>query len=308
MAKSSKIREHSLREILQILGEDVQHGVEFHAFYSKKKILDNLFPYPFRNINLGLIMVLKGKLRIRINLETFIISANDIVIINSKYIVQFLEILEPVKVISVVFTEDYALKHTLNFKDFGGLRFFEMNKMPVLSLSENYCTTVFNMMHTMYLLNSKDIPATLYQKEKMFHYFNLLALEIVEAYREQADRIDIQNLRQRELIQSFLNLLSTHVMRERTVQFYADQLYITPGHLTKVLKEASGNTAREIIEEYVVLEARQLLMETSLSLAQIAEKLHFSDQSFFGKFFKKKMKVTPNAYRNSFKTSNRPIG
>lgn len=307
MAKNSKIREHSLKEILQILGEDVHHGVEFHAFYSTKFILDNLFPYPFRNKNLGIIKVREGKLKIRINLETFVISANDIVILNARYTVHFLEVIEPVKVLSVIFTEEYALKHTLNFKDISGLRFFEMNNTPVLSLPKNYSTSVYNLMHMMYLLNSTKVPSTLYQNEKMFHYFNLLALEIVEAYRVQAERVDIKNLRQRELIQAFIKLLSMHVMRERTVQFYADQLYITSGHLSKVLKQASGNTAREIIEEYVVLEARNLLMETSLSLAEIAEKLHFSDQSFFGKFFKKKMKVTPNAYRNSFKTSNRPI-
>jgi AraC family transcriptional regulator, transcriptional activator of pobA len=303
LSGTKEIKEHTLSEILQTLGEDVHNAVEFHAFYNETKNLDNFYPYPFRNINLGLLLVIHGKMKVRINLETFIISSNDIIILNSKYIIQFLEVIEPVKIISVVFTEEYALKNTLNFKDIGGLRFFEMNNMPVLSLQNDYIQSVAQLMHTLYLLNSKVNALGLYQKEKIYHYFNLLALEIIESYREQTQSIDIKNVRKREVIQSFLNLLSNHVLTQRSVQFYADALFITPGHLTKVLKEASGITAKEIIEEYVVLEARFLLLDSSLSLAQISEKLNFSDPSFFGKFFKKKLKITPNAYRNSFKVS-----
>ncbi|MEO2071142.1 MAG: helix-turn-helix domain-containing protein [Zunongwangia sp.] len=100
-------------------------------------------------------------------------------------------------------------------------------------------------------------------------------------------------------------LLQVHLhqysRKERQVQFYADKLCVTPDYLTKILKEASRMTTKEIIEEAVIMEARKLLMDNSLTIAQIADMLHFSDQSFFGKFFKKKMKISPNFFRNQYK-------
>nr|WP_262916446.1 helix-turn-helix domain-containing protein [Flavobacterium pectinovorum] len=123
----------------------------------------------------------------------------------------------------------------------------------------------------------------------------------MDIYRDQVNKVDLRTNRKKEIIKDFLSLLSIHVRDKRNVQFYADKLFITPGHLSKLLKEVSGNTSREVIEEAVVMEARNMLVDSSLSLAEIAEKLNFSDPSFFGKFFKKKMKITPKAFRDKYK-------
>jgi len=301
LAKRSNVRQHNLREILNILGEDVDHSTQFHVHYSPELVSENPFPYPFRGNNNGLIMILQGKLKIQINLEIFTASADDIVFFSSHLTVHILEVLEPIKTIGLVFTEEYALTNIISFKDINILRFFSSNEMPVLSLGGSKKETVLYLLESMYFLNSVDEDDNYYRKEKTFHYFNLLGLELLESYRADIQKVDIKTSRKKDIIQSFLSLLSLHVIRERTVKFYADKLYITSGHLSKLLKEASGTTARDIIEDAVVMEARNLLLDTSLPLSQIAEKLNFSDQSFFGKFFKKKMKVTPKFFRNQYK-------
>lgn len=300
MSRNSPIRHHSLREILNILGEDVQKGAEFHVHYNTQLYSENLFPYPFRSNHIAVILVLQGKIRIKINLEEFVAGPGNVIIFSPQFIIHFLELIEPVRMIGLVFTEEFALKNMLNYEDVNTLRFFSVNEMPVLLLPSSSRSKVSLILEFMYELNTLNSEESYYQEEKIFHYFNLLALEIIEIYRNEIEKVDLRTSRKKEIIHDFLQLLSNHITQERSVQFYADKLFITPGHLSKLLKEAAGITARDVIEDAVILEARNLLMDSSLSLAQIAEKLHFSDQSFFGKFFRKKMKITPKGFRDRY--------
>nr|WP_262909503.1 helix-turn-helix domain-containing protein [Flavobacterium chungbukense] len=111
----------------------------------------------------------------------------------------------------------------------------------------------------------------------------------MDIYRDQASKVNLRTNRKKEIIKDFLSLLSIHVRDKRNVQFYADKLFITPGHLSKLLKEVSGNTSRGVIEEAVVMEARNMLVDSSLSLAEIAEKLNFSVLKLVVKLYKKYM-------------------
>jgi AraC-like DNA-binding protein len=86
---------------------------------------------------------------------------------------------------------------------------------------------------------------------------------------------------------------------QRNVNTYAEQLSITPKYLTETVKEITGKTAGEIIDDFVLLEAKLLLDNPALSIAEIADELHFSDQSFFGKYFKRHAGVSPKEYRHS---------
>ncbi|MCI9845526.1 AraC family transcriptional regulator [Flavobacterium pectinovorum] len=301
MAKSSRVQNYSLWDILHILGEEISTGAEFHIHFNKEPIVESPFPYPFQSTNTGILLMISGKMKVQVNFETFIVSPNDILIISPHSIINFLEVIEPVQNIGIVFTEEFALRNILNYQDVRLLRFIELQDTPVLSLSESNFLIVFDLLKKMHKFNVGEDGFTYYKDEKIFHYFNLVALEIMDIYRDQVNKVDLRTNRKKEIIKDFLSLLSIHVRDKRNVQFYADKLFITPGHLSKLLKEVSGNTSREVIEEAVVMEARNMLVDSSLSLAEIAEKLNFSDPSFFGKFFKKKMKITPKAFRDKYK-------
>jgi AraC-like DNA-binding protein len=92
-------------------------------------------------------------------------------------------------------------------------------------------------------------------------------------------------------------MLSSHFKEERGVQFYADALFITPKHLSKTLKEITNKTCSELIDEMVITEARILLQNMGQSVASVAEQLHFSDQFFFSKFFKRHTGINPSQYK-----------
>jgi len=101
------------------------------------------------------------------------------------------------------------------------------------------------------------------------------------------------------LLDNFLEVLQKHYKVERGVDFYADKLCLTPKYLSTVIRQTSGKTAGEWIDEYVMLEAKALLKSTKMTIQQISDELNFPSQSFFGKYFKRLEGVPPKVYRES---------
>ncbi len=103
--------------------------------------------------------------------------------------------------------------------------------------------------------------------------------------------------RREELLAKFIELIEMHFRSERSVNFYAEKLFVTPKHLSAVLKEISGRTAGEWIDHRVILEAKLLLRTTGMNIQEISLALNFSNQSFFGKYFKHLTGISPRDYR-----------
>lgn len=97
----------------------------------------------------------------------------------------------------------------------------------------------------------------------------------------------------------FREAVAKHCKEHRNVQFYADYLHVHPKYLSQVISTETGLTASEWIQNQVVLEAKILLQDQTLSIGAITELLHFSDQSTFGKYFKKYNGISPSTYRQN---------
>ena len=125
------------------------------------------------------------------------------------------------------------------------------------------------------------IMALFYSSEKVRE------LETNDVARSNADVIT----------KEFLKYVKENFRRERQLQFYADLLCITPRYLSRVVKECTGASAAEWIERAVVLEARALLKSTNMTVQQISDELNFPSQTFFGKYFKRRVGMSPKEYR-----------
>ena len=99
------------------------------------------------------------------------------------------------------------------------------------------------------------------------------------------------------MFESFLKTVATHYKQQRSVTFYADKLYLTPKYLSCVIKEISGKSAGEWIDEQVILAAKALLKSSNMTIQEISVELNFANQSFFGKYFKQHTGISPKAYR-----------
>lgn len=97
----------------------------------------------------------------------------------------------------------------------------------------------------------------------------------------------------------FVRLVRKYFRMEHSVRFYANKLCISPKYLSLVVKESSGRTAAEIIDEYLLLEAKNMLRFSGKNIQQVAYELNFSNQSSFGKYFKHLTGMSPSEFQNS---------
>lgn len=138
-----------------------------------------------------------------------------------------------------------------------------------------------------------------YMRSQVVLVLECLMLETCQVLQESdTEKREFKTTRNREILAEFLQLLPKYYRESRCVGFYADKLFITPKYLSSIIKEVSGKSAKEIIDSYVVLEAKSLLSSSTMSIQQIAFELNFATQTFFGKFFKRHTGISPGEYRN----------
>lgn len=105
--------------------------------------------------------------------------------------------------------------------------------------------------------------------------------------------------RKEELFKKFINLVHAHCTTQRDVAYYANQLCISTRYLSAITRQVARDSAKNIIDNFVILELKVALQSTPLSLKEIADRYRFPDQSFFGRYFKKHTGMSPKAFRTS---------
>ena len=185
-----------------------------------------------------------------------------------------------------------------------------------LSIGNYVYKRLYNSSHTTYVLRLEDSDTVHIRKtlDLMSHYLtsdhpaemagslvNFLLLQITEIFHSQnvhpAGRVKHSDA----LFRLFRKLLAENYRKEHELQFYADSLHISQTYLSRVIRQISGKTVNNYIAEALYTDARRLLVFTDLTVKEIAEQLGFSDQSSFGKFFKKKSETSPANFRDEHK-------
>lgn len=185
-----------------------------------------------------------------------------------------------------------------------------------LSIGNYVYKRLYNSSHTTYVLRLEDSDTVHIHKtlDLMSHYLtsdhpaemagslvNFLLLQITEIFHSQnvhpAGRVKHSDA----LFRLFRKLLAENYRKEHELQFYADSLHISQTYLSRVIRQISGKTVNNYIAEALYTDARRLLVFTDLTVKEIAEQLGFSDQSSFGKFFKKKSETSPANFRDEYK-------
>lgn len=117
--------------------------------------------------------------------------------------------------------------------------------------------------------------------------------------REIGEDVKKSSNRSKMIFEQFIKLVSEYHLKHRNVGFYADKLCLTPKYLSKLIKTATGRSAPDWIDAYVILEAKNLLKYSNVAIKEVVYKLNFPNQSVFYKFFKARTGMTPSEYRNS---------
>ncbi len=142
-----------------------------------------------------------------------------------------------------------------------------------------------------------------YHRELVENAICRFYLEYDNIVWQRAESLESQvtSPRQKEIADRFVELVSRHFIEHRDITFYSSELNITPQYLNRAVRTQAGISPAVLIAEITYAEARNMLAQGDMSVQQVAERLGFSDQSAFGKFFKRSAGVPPSLFSRSAK-------
>ena len=117
------------------------------------------------------------------------------------------------------------------------------------------------------------------------------------------NQIEVDSFKSRgdELFFRFRQLLAEHYRESRSVAFYADKLCITTRYLTDIVQQHYGRSPKDAIDIYTVMQIRLDLLQSDVTLSELAYKYHFSSPSFFSDYFRRNAGCSPQDYRQKNK-------
>lgn len=256
------------------------------------------FNEPFRSNFFAVIVVQKGSLVFQNNFVKNTVQANDVYLVTPGSLCELHEMSDDTEFISMGFKREYLKEQGVFLNGAEIVHLFSSDLIHKFSLNEEECQDLVFSLRS--LKKKINLPASApHFKDIIRHSFISVLYEVLIVYSKYRVFIPVKLNRQEELTSSFLNLLSDNFRQEKRVHHYAKELFVTSRHLSQVVKQVTGKTAGEIIDEMVINEAKVLLSSHMMNVAQVADELSFSDQSFFGKFFKKYTGISPSVYRSN---------
>ncbi|MCE9040956.1 MULTISPECIES: helix-turn-helix domain-containing protein [Bacteroidales] len=247
--------------------------------------------YPVKLGVLGISLCLYGDLTVEINMIEHHVSAGNLVITLPEDILQHNEISDHVKGLFIIVSQRFIEEAFPQIEDILPV-FLHIQRHPCLNLSAQECVRI-----------------------QGFYNFFVQHLEDNSPYRDKIVRSILQSMiyyiagvvnldkdnhkkeRKEELFSHFVQLIIKNYKKSKKLDFYAQQLFISPKYLSDIIKKISGQSAHDWIDRYILLEAKILLRTSDKTIAQIADELNFPNNSFFSKYFKKNCGITPKEYR-----------
>lgn len=262
-----------------------------------------MLTYPFRLDCFMVIYCLSGHLKLNVNLASHELKSGMIFLHYPGNILRINELVgaenEEPKYVCVMMSRSFVGNLMLDVN-----RIFARNpsfiEQPSLELEEE---------HRLLLRDHVRLMVKIIQQETRFRMecirsvlssiFYFLAGVWGEKLADRNGAAEASSGRSRTLVDQFIKLVSEYHTSQRNVGFYAEKLCLTPKYLSRVIRDATGKSAPEWIDTYVILEAKNLLKYSGLAIKEIVYKLNFPNQSVFYKFFKARTGMTPSEYRNS---------
>lgn len=167
-------------------------------------------------------------------------------------------------------------------------------QLPVFLL-ENEQATYLQKIFALFAPCRKN--AANYYDSILNHLCSFCLLQIADILTQTRHEVPDYARRSTDIFRLFKKTLMENYRQHHDIGFYAESLHISTTYLSRIVKHITGHTVRFHISELLCADARKLLECTDLDIKEIAEKLGFSDQSVFGKFFVKKTGVSPMKFR-----------
>ncbi len=293
---------NDLQKIFPCTVTDTLSDDFFIAEIRQHEVLD-ILKYPCRLDGYMAVFCLEGELKAEINLKTYDIHENSVIINLPGNISRIYSIeddqFDRLHFVVVAVSSDFLSSSRMDY-----VRMFNES----IAVLDNPCFEMngderaiffryFELVDSLVKNSPKGLIHVLRNIVSSCLYFagsiwqeKLLAVERPKSNGEQTIRTKL-------VLEQFLKLVAEYHDRERAMDFYADKLCLTPKYLSKIIKNASGKSGPEWIDSFVILEAKNMLKYSDMPIKEIVYRLNFPNSSVFYKFFKAHTGQTPSEFR-----------
>ena len=164
---------------------------------------------------------------------------------------------------------------------------------PIIHLREQQAAHFWQHMHEMIEYLHSDHR---YLHEMLRTLFTQFVLDLMDVMAQNIGPGQVSERTTEQFI-AFMRLLTKHFIEHHDIGFYAEGLHITPIHLSRIVRQVTGRTVVDYINRMLLMEATFLLRQTSLSITQISDQLHFAEVTTFARFFNRMKGMNPREFR-----------
>ena len=285
----STITMESIKQVAtcQCLGNDLALIDECHsiAFPEKAKRLD-CFAFAFCD---------RGSVEYKIDTIQQKVCAGNCIIVSAGQVIDDVRISPDYEGRTVFISQPYVQEVLTGMHGLSSIFLFS-RLHPVFSMSREEARSILSF----YLLIRQKISETnhRFRRDTVKALIQAFLYDAGNMFWNVYDFDNGKSTRNEEIFMQFIGMVEKFFKEERRVTWYALKLHMTPKHLSETIKKVSRQTPGEWIDNYVMLELRVLLKNSTLSIKEIAERMHFPNQSFLGKYFKQHTGMSPKEYRN----------
>jgi len=254
-----------------------------------------LFRFPLRVDAIAFMVCLKGTASISVNMKEHVISKNMYILSLPENMIGLNYISKDFEGYTMLLSMDYLQSISLNLKDV--IPYYAYIRIqPCFQVSNSNVNVFIQYFNLLSILLDQENGER--KKDIIKGLINSQIHKLAEDLDKHGIRSIFLKTKSKEYyFMNFIELLLRHFKEEHSAGFYAKRLGLTPKYLSSIMKEVSGISASQWINNYIVQEAQSLLHFSDMNIMQIADHLNFANQSFFSKYFKHHTGLTPKQYR-----------
>ena len=279
-------------EVLDIEGAAMMH------FNDVDDEQAQVLKYPCRIDALIMVLCVRGEVAFSSQMSEYRLKANQF-FISSASVLQF-HAMAGSEFYMLLYKREFMTKMNLDIRFMTDMMAALRNTSNIFKVGDVELAkfgTTFNLLFNDY--GGRSISD--YQAMSLHYAFTSLFYRVYDVLTEKGGAGTSCGSRDRatELFERLVQLISEHYREQRSVEFYAEQMNISSKHLSRVIGNSTGKSVHQWIDEFVVLEIKNLLKYSDMSVQQISYVLNFPNPSFMGQYFKRITGMTPGEYKRS---------
>lgn len=222
---------------------------------------------------------------IKEQINVFEIIENTIILIDSRSVYEIMEVSEELEVKVLTYQRSFISKIGLKFNRLNIYHNIRMELRRGYTFTDREFEVFWDILKGIdYFLDEiDDLEYAVESIESLFSAFIYNVSSFVMRNRKNTKGMMTRN---QEIVLDFIGLVGENYLSQKSVEFYAQTMMLSTRHLSSVIKAETGKTAGQMINEFIINEAKALLASTLKPVNEIANRLNFSDQYSFSHFFK----------------------